>query len=438
MAALAAIGSFAATAPASAESGGVGFRVDGSPQSTMTAGFIKLAVVSGGSSQAYFYATNTSSRTAKITLFPADGITGVTTGIVYGDIADTPRRAGAWITPDTGSFTLEPRTERRVNFTVSVPPGTPTGDHIGGVVMQQVNPASNGQVKQIVRNVIPVHVEVPGGNGNDIEIRDATISNLPGTNLPAVDVGLRNAGKLMCRPTLAVTLKGPSENNVRVSRQLDVLLPGDRINFPLPWPTPLASGSYLVRINVTGCGTPQAGSFTALTPDDPNATPPPGGSRTPKPVVVTDAQPSLPAYTPGSRLTGGRDGGGAGSSNGDGGAGDGDGSDGDGAGAAPPKKPPPAGLGTIGNGKDLAGGSLLGRAAQAALEAGPDVAKRASILLLLLAAIGFLFFIQEAFDRRDPKLALAPVQRDPDLPFDSDPLATRQVEPSPSRAAEAT
>lgn len=359
LAALVAIGALSVAAPVRADSGGVGFRVDGGPGSTMTAGFIKLSVVSGGAATAYFYATNTSERAANITVFSADGLTGVTSGIVYGDIADSPRRAGAWITPDAGSFTLEPRTERRVGFTVNVPAGTPTGDHIGGVVLQQVNPASNGQVRQIVRNVVPVHIEVPGGNGNDIEIRDATISTLPGTSLPAVNVSLRNAGKLMCRPTLAVTLKGPSENNVRVSRQLDVLLPGDRINFPLPWPTPLAAGSYLVRINVTGCGTPQTGSFTAVTPDDPNAgSPGSGGSKTPKPVLITDAEPTLPAYTPGSRLTGNRDGAGAGSSDDDG-AGSDDSDQGSGAGAAPPKSPPPPGLGTLGNGRGLDGGSLL-------------------------------------------------------------------------------
>lgn len=445
LAALAAVLLFATPAAHAADSGGVGFRVDGGEGSQMTAGFIKLAPPAGATVNAYFYATNTSSRAANITVFPADGLTGTTSGIIYGEISDSLRRTGAWITPDASSFTLEPRTERRVNITVRVPAGTQTGDYVGGVVLQQVNPSSSGQIAQIVRNVVPVHIEVPGEAPEAVEVRDASIATLPGSTLPAIDVDLRNTGRRMCRPTLSVTLKGPSENNVRVSRQLDVVLAGDRIKFPLPWPTPLASGSYLVKIGVSGCGSSQNGSFNSNTPgyddnagkkDDRN-----DGKNSP-PRVVTDATPTLPSYTPGSRLTGSRAGGAGDATNANGSGSDGD-SDGDGAGAAPPSRPAPPGVGTIGNGQELGDGGLLDKARHAALQAGPEIAKRASLLLALLALIGFLFFIQEALDRRDPKLALAPVHRDPDLsfdldPFDSDLLDTRQVKPSPSVALEAT
>lgn len=436
LAALAALCGLAAPA-AQAQSGGVGFRVDGAPGSQMSEGYMQFPIAASGSANGYFFATNTGDRTANITLFAADGLTGTTSGVVYGDIAEPTRRAGSWITPDTGSFTLEPRTERRINFSIRVPAGTAAGDHIGGIVLQQVNPKSTGQVAQIVRNVVPIHVEVPTSSTRSLEIRDAKLNTLPGTKLPAVDVSLRNTGRLMCRPTLAVTLKGPSENNVRVSRQLDALLPTDRITFPLPWPSPLASGSYLVKVSVTGCGTAQSGSFTSTTPGyDPDTGKDNGKNNgKDKPRVETDATPTLPAYTPGTRLTSQPPLGNGDSTNDSGSTDDGDD---DGAGAAPPKDPPPPGVGTIGTGNDLGGASLLDKAKHAALTDGDEIAKRASLLLLLLAAIGFLFFIQEALDRRDPKLALAPVHRDPELSFDSDPLATRQVEPSPSGVAEAT
>jgi hypothetical protein len=51
--------------------------------------------------------------------------------------------------------------------------------------------------------------------------------------------------------------------------------------------------------------------------------------------------------------------------------------------------------------------------------AGPVAERSAFPLLLLIVMIGFLA-IQNAIDRRDPKLALAPV-RSEDLPFTDDP-----------------
>jgi hypothetical protein len=51
------------------------------------------------------------------------------------------------------------------------------------------------------------------------------------------------------------------------------------------------------------------------------------------------------------------------------------------------------------------------------------VAKTASFPLALIAAVALFLLVQNMIDRRDPKLALAPVYRHPDLPFGPLPAA---------------
>lgn len=51
------------------------------------------------------------------------------------------------------------------------------------------------------------------------------------------------------------------------------------------------------------------------------------------------------------------------------------------------------------------------------VEAAGDVAVRAAFPLLLAILAGLFLLVQHRLDARDPKLALAPVTRDPDLPF---------------------
>lgn len=76
----------------------------------------------------------------------------------------------------------------------------------------------------------------------------------------------------------------------------------------------------------------------------------------------------------------------------------------------------------------------LEQAIDAVQENAPAVIKRAGIPLLLLLMVGLVFFVQEAIDRRDPKLALAPLHREPHLPFTPESFALQRsrIVPSPT------
>lgn len=87
--------------------------------------------------------------------------------------------------------------------------------------------------------------------------------------------------------------------------------------------------------------------------------------------------------------------------------------------AAPAPAPvPPADPNAGSDGRDRGGlGQTLGRVAEAVREAVVTVAKRAAFPMLLMIAMALFLVFQNRLDRRDPKLALAPVKGAPDLPF---------------------
>lgn len=390
--------------------GGVGYRVDGEPGSTIEGGFITLNVNPGGSASGHFYATNSGDRDAQLTVYSADGLTGDTTGIVYSGLGDAKTGAGTWLTPSTRGILLRADDSRRVDFSLKVPAGATPGDHVGGIVLEQRR--TGGAISQVVRNVVPVLVDVAGSAGLSLDLRSALVTDLPGTTLPAVTVKMRNDGRRICRPSLAVALTGPGERGAQVARTLDAILPGDNVPFPLPWPRPLESGSYTALVTVSGCGQTR----TLRTDVRSDVTAETGGPKqSADNELVTTAAPTRPEYTaPPSRRRGSRD-------RDDDQATKGTGTSGTGlaGGGGPPtgETGSAAASGDAGSGGGLPKFPGLSELGDVAIKYLPPLLERLIAPLSLLGLMLLFLFAQETFDRKDPKLALAPVHRDPDLEF---------------------
>lgn len=200
---------------------------------------------------------NTGPTKIQLRIYPVDGLTGTTSGAVYGDASDVLRKAGRWVTPEVNFLTVPPGASRRVGFAIQVPAGASPGDHLAGIAAENAHPQrSPGRfsITEVVRTVVGIEVEVPGPAHPQAAVHGITLSALPGTKVPAVIVSLGNAGLKLCKPTLAVTLAGPGGVEPTVTRQLDTVLPGDTIPYPLPWPRPLSAGNYASSATMTGCG----------------------------------------------------------------------------------------------------------------------------------------------------------------------------------------
>lgn len=201
--------------------------------------------------------SNSTARPVTLLVDAVDGVTGATSGSVYANRGHAPAEAGRWVRPDVRRVTLAPHTSRRIGFTVRIPFGAGPGDHLAGLAFQNVR-ARRGTgrfaVRQVVRVVVGVQVTVPGRAPTRFALPHLGIQALGGTAMPAVVVRTQNTGRVLCRPLLSVTLTGADGARRTVRRQLDTVLPGDAIDYPLPWPRRLANGSYAIGAVASGCG----------------------------------------------------------------------------------------------------------------------------------------------------------------------------------------
>lgn len=152
---------------------------------------------------------------------------------------DTPRFAGAWITPGTASVTLEPGEERAVPFTVAVPANEQPGDYVAGVVVSMPREETTSAGERVLveaRVASRVYLRVPGDLAPALAVSDLTLTrDAPWWNFwsgdTRVDFTVANEGNARLSPQSAVTLSSPfgplAEAPATVP--LPELMPGDRL-----------------------------------------------------------------------------------------------------------------------------------------------------------------------------------------------------------------
>ena len=237
-----------------ATGGGIGLApAHGDPSRPVTEAYFVLDIPPGQSRSDAVLVSNTATVPADLLVDAVDGITGVTSGAVYANRADSAHGAGAWITAAVSSITVAPVSRSTVAFTVRVPAGTPPGDHLAGLAFENAHPStSRGSlaVTTVTRSVIGILVRVPGPSSFHLHIDRAQIQQQPGGGGQSVVVTVGNDGSALGKPILAVSVDGPSGYRRFLYRQLDTILPGDTIPYPVALPDNLAPGDY--RLDVSG------------------------------------------------------------------------------------------------------------------------------------------------------------------------------------------
>ena len=254
---LAASAGWAPTASAGSIAGFSARPVTYNPADPATRAYFKPRVAAGHSFQGRVLLQNPGAAPIRLRVYAVDGITGVTSGAVYGNRGVRLRKAGRWLRTQTATLALPAHGQVYESFVLRVPRGAVPGDHLAGLAFEDAAPArAKGRtfsVIEIFRVVVGVDVRVPGPAGPRGRLVSAHLAPLAGTRFASVVIGLGDTGRLMCKPRLIVSLKGSGRART-VSRKLDTILPGDTIPYPLPWPASLASGQYHVSAAMTQCG----------------------------------------------------------------------------------------------------------------------------------------------------------------------------------------
>lgn len=246
-----------APAAGAATIGGFGARPSHfNPDNPATRAYFIRTVKRGGTFTDSVIVTNTQAKAVTLRVYPVDGLTGVTSGVVYGNRQDQLHGAGLWVTPATSMVTVPANSKTTVGFTVRVPSGAKVGQHLAGLALEDVHAGKSAgkfSVTEVLRAVVGIELVVPGPSQEHLSLESFSIAPIQGTTYPSVVVKLTNTGTNLCKPALDVALTGPSGVQHK-TRRLDTVLPGSSIPYPFVWPHALAAGSYTANITATGCG----------------------------------------------------------------------------------------------------------------------------------------------------------------------------------------
>lgn len=205
------------------------------PNDASSRAYFDRKVAVGASFSDDVVVTNGGSQPVTLLVYAVDGLTGQTSGAVYGNRGTVLRRAGRWLRPAVSRITVPAGKQVAVPFAVRVPPRSLPGDHLAGIAFEDTHvTTSTGRfrIRQVIREVVGVLVRVPGPAQPRLRLGRLTLSTLPGTGLATVVVPIANVGRSLCKPRLSVSLSAGAFREL-ITRQLDTILPADRIPYPL-------------------------------------------------------------------------------------------------------------------------------------------------------------------------------------------------------------
>lgn len=204
-----------------------------------------------------FRITNTGTARGSASLYPVDATTGQTSGAVYLNQSDPRKDVGAWISIGASQVTLNPGQSQVVSFQVVVPGTVRPGQHLGGIVAENLTESSSSQKNSAIQikvknlTIIAVQVNLPG----------TSIEQLVGTGVQAggqngyqqLLLGLSNTGTVMLKPSGSLQVANAQGQIVKtISLKLDTFLPQTIINYPVAITgQALGAGDYQATLTLT-------------------------------------------------------------------------------------------------------------------------------------------------------------------------------------------
>jgi hypothetical protein len=203
----------------------------------------------------YLAIRNDARRPLGIRLAAVDAKTAQLGGVAYALASEKRRRVGGWMRLATRSLTLGPRETRRVSFTLTVPAGASSGEHLGGIaVWSPVSPTPArsrraGKARPTIvvhtRRVIAVLVRVPGPAAPLLAISGVEpAARADGAYLL---IRIANRGSAMTKATGSVVL--PDEG-FRRRLVLDTIVPATSIAYPVRWRRRPSDGEHDVTVDL--------------------------------------------------------------------------------------------------------------------------------------------------------------------------------------------
>lgn len=201
--------------------------------------------------------SNVGGAAGSLALYPADATTGASSGAAYEGRAASRRDVGSWLSLGSSRLSLAAHSSRTVPITLHIPRNAKPGDHLGGIVAQNLQLSGpsrqSGTVHVRIRRltIAAVLVQIPGRTIAQLKLDGVRAGG--GRGYQYVYVRLANTGNLMVKPhgrLLVVNRKGKTIADVPL--KLDYVLPRTSIDYPVLLPgVVLAPGRYTVRVKLS-------------------------------------------------------------------------------------------------------------------------------------------------------------------------------------------
>jgi hypothetical protein len=192
--------------------------------------------------------TNTTSAPQSFELYAADGYDTSAGGEFALRSPNQPKvGVGAWVYLPSTSVTVPPHSNVLVPFVLSVPPHVSPGDHMGGIVALEEQPAvvQRSTARLLVRTGVGVRIllRVPGPLSARVSITAVHVSEsvpplsfLTGSSRASVKVALANTGNTVLSGVVHVAATDSFGRTVArlAPVRLDALVPGARTTIAVP------------------------------------------------------------------------------------------------------------------------------------------------------------------------------------------------------------
>jgi hypothetical protein len=228
-----AVALFSSTGPASAvDDGTVGIRPANESD------FFHISLYPGAAIDAVAVVSNHTSAPVTLLDYPVDGQTTPQGGFALTSQTDPQKAIGAWVRLNADHVTIPANSDLKVPFRLTVPPGTPPGDYVGGVIIQSppvqgktttVNGDTAVRLDVVQRQGVRIYLNVAGTAVKDLTHGEMSWEQNGDT--VAFTLPVHNAGNTVLHPAAELKLTGwPVTDTTLKFDTPESLLPGSSLD----------------------------------------------------------------------------------------------------------------------------------------------------------------------------------------------------------------
>lgn len=216
----------------------------------------------GGTFRGQLIARNLGGETETAQLYGADSIPARGGGFGFTIKDQQPVDVGSWLRITPERVTVGPHQDVPVEFVLTVPVGATPGEHVGGAVLEPVEPASGGAVRIGTRVVVGIYLTVAGAGGEAAPDLAITKLRAPRTGAGICPtVAYTNSGTTVLDPTAEITVRPGFGRPTKtyLAGKVGGVAPGASIEVELPCvkKTPLGRSKVTITLKYPG-GSEQA------------------------------------------------------------------------------------------------------------------------------------------------------------------------------------